>query len=181
MILILITVASGALVLFRQPVFAACGAYLCSVLLYVAHADGIGFQYLWPNLPQFNSMVSVVFGSGVMVFGGLFAIAFLQTARFHRIMDRVLLAFIASVMVFDVVLWATDPQLLKRLLVIMISVSALTFLTAALVAARTRFREVRSTYSPGSPALFRHAFSPPGTRSGSRRPMSHSTTPSAWR
>jgi signal transduction histidine kinase len=88
-------------------------------------------------------MASVVAGSGVMVFAGLFAITFLQTARYHPIMHRLLQAVVISVLAIDVILWSTDPQLLKRLLVVMISVSAFCSLTAGLVAARTRFREVR--------------------------------------
>lgn len=143
MMLVMIALATVALAVLRQPVFAAYAAYLSSIFIYIAHADGMAFQYIWPDLPRFNSMASIVAGSGVMVFGALFAIAFLQTARFHPIMHRVLLAVVASVLAVDAVLWVTDPQLLKRLLVLMISVSVLAFLTAGLVAARMRFREVR--------------------------------------
>ena len=143
MMLAMITLASVALVVLRQPVFAAYAAYLLSVLMYVAHADGAAFQYIWPNFPRFNSMASAVAGSGVMVFSSLFAITFLQTARYHPIMHRVLQTVVVSVLATDVILWSTDPQLLKRLLVVMISLSALCCLTSGLVAARTRFREVR--------------------------------------
>jgi signal transduction histidine kinase len=143
MMLVMIALAAVALAALRQPVFAAYTGYLISVLMYVAHADGAAFQYVWPDFPRFNSMASVVGGSGVMVFGGLFAITFLQTARYHGVMHRVLQAVVAAVVAIDVVLWATDPQLLKRLLVVMISVSALSYLTAGIVAAWTRFREVR--------------------------------------
>lgn len=140
---VMIVLAMIAMAFLRQPVFAAYAAYLSSISLYIAHADGTAFQYLWPDFPRFNSMASVVAGSGVMVFGGLFAIAFLQTRRFHPRMHRVLLGAVASVLVIDIVLWASDPQLLKRLLVIMITALTLIFLAAGLVAARTRFREVR--------------------------------------
>jgi len=143
MMLVMIALATVALLVLRQPVFAAYAGYLLSVFIYVAHADGMAFQYIWPNFPRFNSMASVVAGSGVMVFGGLFAITFLQTRRYHPILYRVLLAVVASVLAVDVILWATDPQLLKRLLVLMISVCTLTFVTSGVVAARTRFREVR--------------------------------------
>jgi len=143
MMLVMVALAALALLTLRQPVFAAYAAYLLSVFLYVAHADGTAFQYLWPDHPRFNSMASVVAGSGVMVFGALFAIILLRTARFHPVMHRLLVAVIVSVLATDVVLWATDPQLLKRLLVLMLLVNALTFLSAGLVAARTRFREVR--------------------------------------
>lgn len=143
MMLIMIALAIVALLVLRQTVFAAYAGYLGSVFIYVAHADGMAFQYIWPNFPRFNSMASVVAGSGVMVFGGLFAITFLQTARHHPVMHRVLVAAVASVLAVDAILWATDPQLLKRLLVIMISVCTLCFVAAATIAARTRFREVR--------------------------------------
>lgn len=143
MMLVMIALATVALAVLRQPVFATYAAYLSSIFIYIAHADGTAFQYIWSDFPRFNSMASVVAGSSVMVFGALFAITFLRTARYHPIMHRVLLAVVASVLVVDVVLWAVDPQLLKRLLVLMIAASVLTFLIAGLVAARTRFREVR--------------------------------------
>ncbi|WP_187970413.1 sensor histidine kinase [Aquibium microcysteis] len=162
---ILIAAALLALVMFRQMVFAAYAAYLLSVFLYVAHADGIAFQYLWPYWPGFNSMASVVVGSGVMVFGGLFAMAILQTAVHHPRMHRVLQTVVGSVLLLDVVLWAIDPQLLKRLLVIMISITTMTLLVAGLVAARTRFREVRfyvlgwlATVIPSGLFTARHTF-----------------------
>lgn len=143
MMLVMIALATVALLVLRQPVFAAYAGYLLSVFIYVAHADGMAFQYIWPAFPRFNSMASVVAGSGVMVFGGLFAITFLQTRLYHPILYRVLLAVVASVLAVDVILWATDPQLLKRLLVLMISLCTLTFVTSGVVAARTRFRGVR--------------------------------------
>ena len=143
MMMVMIALASVALVVLRKWVFAAYAAYLSSVFIYIAHADGTAFQYVWPDFPRFNSMASIVGGSAVIVFSSLFAISFLHTARHHPVMHRVLLAIIASVLATDIVLTATDPQLLKRLLVLMISVSVLACLTAGTVAARTRFREVR--------------------------------------
>ncbi len=143
MMLVMIAMASIALLVLRRAVLAAYVGYIASILLYIAHADGVAFQLLWPNLPQFNSMASVVAGSAVMVFGGLFAITFLETRRYHPTMHRILVSVIACVVVLDVVLWAIAPQLLKQLLVVMISVCTLTFISAGVIAARTRFRAVR--------------------------------------
>lgn len=143
MMLVMIALASVALVVLRQPVFAAYAGYLFSMFIYVAHSDGMAFQYIWPDFPRFNSMASAVAGSGVMVFGGLFAISFLQTRRLHPIVHRVLLGIVVAVLVIDAILWTTDPQLLKRLLVLMLSVCSLAYLTSGLIAARSRFREVR--------------------------------------
>ncbi|MGE0500405.1 MAG: sensor histidine kinase [Rhizobiaceae bacterium] len=143
MMLVMIALATVALVTLRQFVFAAYAAYSFAIFIYIAHADGMAFQYLWPNFPAFNSMAASVAGSGVMIFSGLFAMSFLQTARHHPIMHRVLLAVVLTVIALDVILWTTDPKLLNRLLVYMILVSVLSSLVAGLVAARTRFREVR--------------------------------------
>lgn len=143
MMLVLIAMASVALLVLRQPVFAAYAAYLLSIFLYMAHVDGVAFQYLWPDWPQFNSMASVVAGTCVMVFGGLFAATFLQTRRYHPRMHRILLGVMVSVLVLDLALWTAAPQLLKQLLVVMISICVLTFVTAGILAARTRFRQVR--------------------------------------
>ncbi len=143
MMLVMFALVSAALVVLRQAVFAAFAGYLISMFLFVSHSDGVAFQHIWSEFPRFNTMASVVAGSGVMIFGGLFAMTILQTARYHPIMHRVLITVIASILLIDVVLWSTNPQLLKRFLVIMLSVSTLTYLVSGLVAARTRFREVR--------------------------------------
>lgn len=143
MILVLVVIALIAVAVFRQRLFVVYAGYILSLLLYIAHADGAAFQHLWPDRPGFNGMASVVFGAGAMVFGGLFAMIFLETRRHHPAMHALLLAIVIGAPALDLVLWATDPQLLKKLLVMMVAVSALIYLSAALLAARTRFREVR--------------------------------------
>ena len=143
MMLVMIALATVALVTLRQVVFAAYAGYFLSIFLYIAYVDGMAFQYIWPNFPQFNSIAALVTGSGVIVFGALFAISFLQTARFNPAIHRMLLALILSVLALDAIFWTTNPQMLNRLLVYMILAGVLTFVVAGLVAARTRFREVR--------------------------------------
>lgn len=142
MMLVMIVLAAVAFVTLRQFVFVAYAGYFMSIFLFVAQADGMAFQYIWSAFPQFNSMAAVVIGSSAMVFGGLFSMSFLQTGRYHPVTHRLLQLVIFSVLALDVILWATDPKLLNRVLVYMVVVSALSFLIAGLVAARTRFREV---------------------------------------
>lgn len=143
MMAVMIALAMVAMVALRQFVFAAYAAYAASILVYIAHSDGTAFQQIWPTHPQLNSMAAAVTGSGVMVFSALFAMSFLQTKRYHPVMHRVLLAIVFSVLALDAILWTIDPKLLNRLLVYMILVSVLACVVAGLVAARTRFREVR--------------------------------------
>jgi hypothetical protein len=51
----------------RHPIFPAYIGYSASTLLYMMHADGVAFQYLWPNFPAFNSYASVVAGGSYAV------------------------------------------------------------------------------------------------------------------
>ena len=143
MMLVMFALVSAALLVMRQPVFAAFAGYLLSMLTYISHSDGVAFQYVWSNYPQFNSIAAILAGSSVLVFGGLFAMAILQTSRYHPVMHRVLIAAVASVLSVNAVLLTTNPQLLNRVLAVMLSVCTLTYLIAGLNAARTRFREVR--------------------------------------
>jgi len=107
------------------------------------HADGVAFQMLWPNWPGFNSMATVVTGSGIIVFGAIYARVFVETKEKHPILDKLLLAVITITLALDVILWTTNPQLLKKLLVIFSMLAIILFAITGLVAARTRFREVR--------------------------------------
>ncbi|MFK7752817.1 MAG: sensor histidine kinase [Sedimentitalea sp.] len=143
MMLLLILAALASLVVLRNKVFLAYAAYASSALLYVMHADGVTFQYLWPMWPGFNSMASVVTGTGIIVFGAIYARIFLKTALFHPILDTVLIAVIAVTLGLNVVLLGVDAQLLKRALVLMSLIAIICFALAGAVAARTRFREVR--------------------------------------
>ena len=143
MMLVMFALVSAALIVLRQSVFAAFSGYILSMLTYISHSDGVAFQYVWPNNPHFNSMAAILAGSSVLVFGGLFAMAILQTSRYHPVMHRVLIAAVASILLVDAVLLTTNPQLLNRVLAIMLSVCTLTYLIAGLDAARTRFKEVR--------------------------------------
>lgn len=165
MMLVMFALVSAALIVLRQAVFAAFAGYILSMLTYVSHSDGVAFQYVWPNYPHFNSITAILAGSSVLVFGGLFAMAILQTSRYHPVMHRVLIAAVASILLVDAVFLTTNPQLLNRLLTIMLSVCTLTYLIAGLVAARTRFREVRffvfawiAVFIPASLFTARNAF-----------------------
>jgi two-component system, sensor histidine kinase LadS len=165
MMLVMFALVSAALIVLRQPVFAAFSGYILSMLTYVSHSDGVAFQHIWSDYPQFNSIAAILAGSSVLVFGGLFAMAILQTSRFHPIMHRVLIAAVGSVLLVDAVFLTTNPQLLNRLLTIMLSVCTLIYLIAGLNAARTRFKEVRffvfawiAVFIPASLFTARHAF-----------------------
>ena len=143
MILFLAVAAALAFLITRLGVFAAYGAYAMSGLIFIMHADGNAFQYLWPNAPAFNNYASILTGTAFIVTGAMFARAFLQTARRHVVMDRLLLGvmLLAIAMVASTVVVDTQP--IKKILVLLAFVGILLFTASGLVAARTRFREVR--------------------------------------
>ncbi|MFD0915536.1 sensor histidine kinase [Pseudahrensia aquimaris] len=143
MMVLLIVVALGCLALFRELIFLAYSGYAASALLYVMHADGVTFQYLWPNWPALNSMASVYAGSGIIIFGAVFSRVFIKTKKRHPIMDKVLLAVIFVTVMMNVVMIPTNPQMLKKALVAMSLVAIITFTLVAIIAASKRFREVR--------------------------------------
>ncbi|WP_460519947.1 7TM diverse intracellular signaling domain-containing protein [Cyclobacterium sediminis] len=58
--------------------------YLLSVGLYAMSLDGIGFQYFWPNFPQWNTVVNGVFSFSIVLWAILFTVRFLNTRRKAR-------------------------------------------------------------------------------------------------
>lgn len=143
MVSLLIFAAMIALIIFRHGVFLAYFAYATSTLLFLAHADGVAFQHLWPDYPGFNSNASIVTGSAMIVFGSLYARMFLKTRTLHPIMDKLLLAIVAATLAVDVAAIFMDRQPIKQLLVLMALMAAVLLTASGLVAARTRFKEVR--------------------------------------
>lgn len=143
MMILLIIAALICLIVYRHMVFAAYIAYSGSTLLYLMHSDGVAYQYLWPELPKFNSVASIFIGSGIIIFACTYARVFLITKKRHPIVDKLLLVIIISTLALDVASFFADNQIIKKVLVLMslVTVSACTF--AGIVAARKRFKEVR--------------------------------------
>ena len=143
MILFLAVAATLAFLITRLGVFAAYGAYAAAALLFIVHADGNAFRYFWPTAPTFNNFASILTGSGFIVTGANFARQFLQTARLHPVTDRLLLATVLVAIGLVVSTIAVETQMVKKVLVLLAFFSVVLFTGAGLVAARTRFREVR--------------------------------------
>ena len=143
MILFLAVAATLAYAITRRGVFAAYGAYAAAGLLFMMHADGNAFQYLWPTASAFNNYASILTGTGFIVTGAIFARQFLQTAQYHPIMDRLLLGAIFLALGAVVSTIVVETQTIKKLLVLLAFFGILLFTASGIVAARTRFREVR--------------------------------------
>jgi len=143
MISILILAALVAMIILRQPVFAAYVAYASSTLIYLVHADGVAFEYLWPNWPGFNSLASIFTGGAFTIFAANYARVFLQTKIDHPFFDKLLLGvvLIATATVFSALFM--DPQPIKKAMIPLALVAIIFCTLSGIAAARKRFKEVR--------------------------------------
>ncbi len=143
MMLFLMIASSVAYLATRLGVFAAYACFALAGVMFLIHADGNAFRYLWPNSPGFNQFASVLTGWGVIVSGSNFARQFLQTRKFHRVFDVLLLGAMILACAMVVAALFIDTQLIKKYLVLAAFGSIVLFTVSGLNAARTRFREVR--------------------------------------
>lgn len=66
--------------------------YLISVSLFTMSLDGIGYQFLWPNTPEFNNVANGVFSFSLIFWAIIFTIRFLNTKRRARVLHYGLIA-----------------------------------------------------------------------------------------
>jgi hypothetical protein len=70
--------------------------YILSVAAYAMSLDGIGFQYLWPNHPDWNNYATGTTLYSLIVFALIFTRRFLNTRSTAPQMDRALVAMITA-------------------------------------------------------------------------------------
>ncbi|GGA09348.1 hypothetical protein GCM10011498_06600 [Amylibacter cionae] len=143
MLLLLILIAFAAFFATHQVIFAAYSTFATFGLLFIMHADGNAFQYLWPSLPLFNGYSSILLGTGLIASGANFTRLFLSTRDHHPWLDKVLLALIFGVLALVVSTVVVDTQPVKKLLVLLALCAAILFTLSGVIAARKRFKEVR--------------------------------------
>ena len=68
--------------------------YIGSVALYAMSLDGIGFQYLWPNHPEWNNYTSGIFLYSLILWALIFTRRFLSTRAKAPRLDKALKAMI---------------------------------------------------------------------------------------
>ena len=85
--------------------------YILSVALYAMSLDGIGFQYLWPEFPQWNDRATGVALYLVIMWAIIFTRRFLSTQTQVPRLDRVLVYLMVVRTLMMVVAWFFMPQL----------------------------------------------------------------------
>ncbi len=86
--------------------------YILSVAAYAMSYDGIGFQYLWPNHPEFNNYAVGITLYSVIVWALIFTRRFLSTRANAPGLDQALLGMIIARTVFFVGELFLFPQFL---------------------------------------------------------------------
>lgn len=143
MMLILIVAGGFALLLLRMKVFLAYSAYVTTTMLFLVHADGVAFQYLWPGLPTFNSYFSIIVGLAFTLVPYDFSRVFLRTREFHPRLNKLMIFMMIFMPVVVIPGAFIDPQATKKYLMVFVLIAISTGTFAGFVAARKRFKEVR--------------------------------------
>src|SRR5688572_6388709 len=103
--------------------------YILSVAAYAMSYDGIGFQYLWPNHPEWNNYATGFTLYSVIVWGLVFTRRFLRTRAISPPLDRLLKWMIIGRSLFFAVEVFLFPELLTVRVIEIIPLS-LIFYTA---------------------------------------------------
>lgn len=142
--LLLLVLAGVATFLFSGSRAALLYAvYLGFGALFVFNRDGFGFQFLWPHWPAFNNIASLVLGAGLVIAGSLYTRVFLRSAERHPRLHRVLGANAWAALALGAFGLLGSLSLGKQWMVLLATASCALFLAAGVVAARSRWREVR--------------------------------------
>lgn len=86
--------------------------YILSVAAYAMSYDGIGFQYLWPNHPEWNRYAVGITLYSVILWGLIFTRRFLSTRSNYPQLDKVLMIMIMARSAFFIVELFAFPDLL---------------------------------------------------------------------
>lgn len=78
----------------RKLAYLAYVFYESFNILYVSHMEGFTFQYLWPNLPQWNDDATPIIAATGIIVGNFFAMIFLEAKKYTPKLYRVFLLFI---------------------------------------------------------------------------------------
>ena len=143
MMMILIVMSGLALLILRLRVFWYYLIYVVVTLLFLMHSDGVAFQYFWPNFPGFNAYFSIIIGLAFSVVPYSFARVFLRTKEFHPKTDKFMATMVILSFIVIIPSAILNPQLAKKLLMLMILLALIMGTLAGMLAAQTRFREVR--------------------------------------
>jgi len=97
----------------RDKQYLAYIAYILSVGIYISCTDGIAFQYLWPNHPQWNEHAYGIALYSVILWAMIFTKMFLHTRTRHPRLNRIINFIILIRTTIFITAWFFYPVLFE--------------------------------------------------------------------
>lgn len=113
------------------------GNYVLLSALYLFHAEGYAFQYLWPGWPLWNSVAIAPIGLAMVASGSLFARAYVDAPKHFPRLNALLLGSVGVVIALMALSpWLIQNQLYKTGSLLFIIVCAVFYFAAGVSAAK---------------------------------------------
>ncbi len=113
------------------------GIYICAAALYLFQTDGYGFQFLWPNWPQWNAMAVIPIGAVWAASGLQFARSFVDAPKNHPTLNWLFIAgLIASGLMFITSFWLFETPWFKFVALVLAVYCTSLYVAAGIAAVR---------------------------------------------
>ena len=88
----------------RESVYFYYILYILSISAYSFSRDGLGFQFVWPSLPEINPFIEDASLTCMVVFALLYAKSFINTKKFIPFLDKIIIVTIIGRIIYFI-LW----------------------------------------------------------------------------
>ena len=115
----------------RDPAYLWYVLYLTTFVLAQAAVRGLGFQYLWPGMPEINAISIPLFFSGALATAGFFTHQFLRVARHSRPWSIVIRGLAWIGVLLTLLSTVLDYQTMIGLIILFVGTGTLTIFIGA--------------------------------------------------
>lgn len=116
---------------------------ILAILLFQFAFNGIGFQYLWGNLPGFNHFNMPMAAALLIIAGILFSREFLNTPAKQKVLDRVFLVIIAVSSILAILSLVVTQRVVLRVATFMVLPGCIAVLYGGFASLKQGFRPAR--------------------------------------
>ena len=120
----------------REPAYLVYVFYESFNVLYISHMEGFTWQYLWPNLPQWNDDATPIIAAGGLIIGNSFAMVFLNSKKYTPFLHKVFLGLVTIAAVILVITLLAGNRIGNQLAAPMLPISLVLCVIAAAIAAK---------------------------------------------
>lgn len=116
---------------------------ILAILLFQLAFNGIGFQFLWGNLPGFNHFNMPMAASLLIIAGIAFSRDFLSTSTKQKVLDKILLILIAIALIGLILSFVLTQRIVLRVATFLVLPSCLALLYGGFSSLKAGFRPAR--------------------------------------